>query len=83
MISKDFLESLNLPPDKAAELQAALRKESFYRDVLHRAGVSPQTIPAIMNVTDTGSIDESKAELYIERARVEWKDFIIKPQKGR
>ena len=83
MISKDFLESLNLPPDKAAELQAALSKEDFYRSVLYRAGVSPQTIPAIMNVTDTGSIDESKAELYIERARVEWKDFIIKPQKGR
>ena len=77
MISKDFLESLNLPPDKAAELQAALSKEDFYRSV------SPQTIPAIMNVTDTGSIDETKAELYIERARVEWKDFIIKPQKGR
>lgn len=83
MISKDFLESLNLPPDKAAELQAALSKEDFYRSVLYRAGVSPQTIPAIMNVTDTGSIDETKAELYIERARVEWKDFIIKPQKGR
>lgn len=29
MISKDFLESLNLPPDKAAELQAALSKETF------------------------------------------------------
>lgn len=83
MISKDFLESLNLPPDKAAELQAALKKESFYRDVLHRAGVIPSVIENIMNVTDTGSIDETKAELYIERARVEWKDFIIKPQKGR
>lgn len=83
MISKDFIESLNLPPDKAAELQAALRKESFYRDVLHRAGVYPTVIENILNVTDTGSIDESKAELYIERARVEWKDFIIKPQKGR
>ena len=81
MISKDFIESLNLPPDKAVELQAALRKESFYRDVLHRAGVYPTVIENILNVTDTGSIDETKAELYIERARVEWKDFI--PQKGR
>ena len=81
MISKDFIESLNLPPDKAAELQAALRKESFYRDVLHRAGVFPKVIESILSVTDTGSIDETKAELYIERARVEWKDFI--PQKGR
>ena len=60
-----------------------ISKEEFYRSVLYKAGISPQTIPAIMSVTDTGSIDESRAELYIERARVEWRDFIIKPQKGR
>ena len=84
MISNELIESLNLPPEKAAELQAALRKESFYRDVLHRAGVMPSVIENIMNLTDTGSIDETKRELYIERARVEWKDFIPRqPQKGR
>lgn len=82
MISKELIESLNLPPEKAAELQAALRKEDFYRSILYRAGVAPATIPAIMRTVDTGSIDESKAELYIERARVEWKDFIPR-QKGR
>lgn len=80
MISKDFIRSLDLPPEKAAELQAALRKESFYRNVLHKAGIMPKLIETVMSVTDTGSVDETKEELYIERARVEWKDFI---QKGR
>lgn len=81
MISKDFIKSLNLPPEKAAELQAALRKESFYRSVLHKAGIMPKLVETVMSVTDTGNVDETQEELYIERARVEWKDFI--PQKGR
>lgn len=81
MISKELIESLNLPPDKAAELQAALRKEDFYRSILYRAGVMPKVIPAIMRTVDTSGIDTAKEEYYTEAAKVEYKDFI--PQKGR
>ena len=81
MIPAEFIQSLNLPPDKAAELQAALSKEEFYRSVLYKAGIIPRTIPAIMRTVDTSGIDPAKEEYYIEAAKVEYKDFI--PQKGR
>lgn len=81
MIPAEFIQSLDLPPDKAAELQAALRKEDFYRSILYKAGVFPRTIPAVMKMIDTTGIDESKEALYLERAKVEFADFI--PQKGR
>ena len=78
MISKEFYASLDLPPDKAAALETAIRKEDFYRDALYKAGIYPQTIPAIMRTVDTSNIDETKQELYIERARVEWSEFLQK-----
>lgn len=81
MIPAEFMQSLNLPPDKAAELQAALSKEEFYRSILYRAGVMPKVIPAIMRTVDTTGIDTAKEEYYTEAAKVEYKDFI--PQKGR
>ena len=81
MIPAEFMQSLNLPPEKAAELQAALSKEEFYRSVLYRAGVMPKAIPAIMRTVDTTGIDTTKEEYYTEAAKVEYKDFI--PQKGR
>lgn len=78
MISNDFFASLELPPDKTAALETAIRKELFYRDILLKAGIMPGVIGNILKVTDTGNIDETKPELYIERARVEWRDFIGK-----
>lgn len=80
MINSDFLASLDLPPDKTAALETAIRKELFYRDILLKAGIMPGVIGNILKVTDTGNIDETKAELYIERARVEWSEFI--PKRG-
>lgn len=80
MISRELLDGLNLPPEKAKELQNALRKDDFYRTVLYKAGIMPAVIPTIMRVTDTGGIDETQEELYIEKAKVEYSDFI--PKRG-
>ena len=75
MITKEFIQSLELSPEKAEALQTALRKEDFYRAVLYKTGIPPKIIPSIMN---TATIDESKEALYIERATVEWGDLIPK-----
>ena len=81
MIDKSIIE--RLPPDTATELQDALKKESFYRNALYKAGVSPSIIESIMKVTDTSKVDTSKPDLYIERTRVEWQDFIVKRTGGK
>lgn len=78
MITKEFIQSLELSPEKAEALQTALRKEDFYRAVLYKTGIPPKIIPSIMKTVDTATIDESKEALYIERATVEWGDLIPK-----
>lgn len=78
MINKDFVNSLNLPAEKTAELQAALDRESYYSSLLYRAGIMPGAIGAIMRATDTGKIDPEKDDLNMERVRVEWAEFIKK-----
>lgn len=79
MITQKFLESLDLPPDKAAALQDALRKDSFYREVLHRAGIMPKMVELILRTVDTSGIDLEQGDLLTEKAKIEWADFI--PQR--
>lgn len=82
MISKEFIDSLNLTPDNAAALQAAIAKESYYHGLLYRIGITPGAIAAIMRNTDTSKIDERQDALNAERARVEWAGFMKKGDRG-
>ena len=75
MIPKEFIASLDLPAEKAAALQAAIKKEVYFNGLLYRAGIAPGAAAAILRATDTTGIDESKDALNLERVRVEWTDF--------
>jgi hypothetical protein len=57
MITQEFLESLDLPPDKAAALQDAMKKDSAYRNMLHHIGVFPGAVEAIMRTVDAAALD--------------------------
>ena len=76
MVNDSFIDSLGIDKDKADALKDALKKDSFYRKVLYKAGVFPSVIEDILRVTDTSKIDTSEAELLTEKARVEWAGFI-------
>ena len=81
MITQEFLESLDLPPDKAAALQDAMKKDSAYRNMLHHIGVMPGAVEPIMRTVDAAALDLDDMELLTEKAKTEWRDFI--PQKGK
>jgi len=81
MITQEFLASLDLPPDKAAALQDALQKDSFYREVLHRAGIMPKMVELILRTVDTSGIDLEQGDLLTEKAKIEWRDFIQQNRK--
>lgn len=81
MIPQKFFESLDLPPDKAAALQDAMRKDNFYREILHRAGIMPKMVEIILRTVDTSGIDLEQGDLLTEKARVEWADFIPQERK--
>lgn len=76
MITNEYIDSLGLAPDKAEELKTALKKDSFYRNILYKVGVFPGAIEAIMRTVDPADIDEAQADILTEKARVEWADFI-------
>ena len=76
MVTNEYIDSLGIDKDKADALKDALRKDSFYRNILYKVGVFPSAIEAIMKMTDTADIDETQADILTEKARVEWADFI-------
>lgn len=76
MIKTEFIKSLELSPEREAALMDAIYRDNFYRDILYKAGVIPSAIPKIMQVEDTMNIDTNNEPLYMERAKVEWSDFI-------
>ena len=76
MVTDEFIDSLEIDKDKADTLKCALKKDSFYRNLLYKAGVFPCAIEPIMKMTDTSAIDESQAELLREKIMVEWRDYI-------
>lgn len=75
-MDNNFIDSLGLPEDKAAMLRDYMRKQSFYRGILYKAGIYPHAIEGIMKLVDVRDIDESKADILTEKARVEWADLI-------
>ena len=76
MVTNEYIDSLGIEKDKADALKEALRKDHFYRNILHKIGVFPGAIEAIMRMTDTTTIDTTEEALLTEKARCEWADFI-------
>ncbi len=76
MVTNEYIDSLGIDKDKADALKDALRKDSFYRNILYKVGVMPGVIESIMKTVDPADIDETQADILTEKARVEWADFI-------
>ncbi len=78
MISRDYLERLELTEDQITLLMDAMKKESRYRQLLSQERVSPTVIEAIMRTVDLEKVDFSNEDLIRELIRVEWADMIPK-----
>lgn len=76
MVNNAFIDSLGIEKEKADALKDALRKDSFYRNILYKVGVFPSVIEFIMETIDPADIDETQEEILTEKARVEWAEFI-------
>ena len=74
MISRDYLERLELTEDQITLLMDAQNKESKYRRLLELEHV--QHIEAIMRVTDLEKMDLSNEDLIREKIRIEYEDMI-------
>lgn len=74
MISRDYLERLELTEDQITLLMDAQNKESKYRRLLELEHV--QHIEAIMRVTDLEKMDLSNEDLIREKIRIEYGDMI-------
>ena len=78
MISRDYLERLELTEDQITLLSEAMKKESRYRQLLSQERVSPTIIEAIMRTEDLEKVDFSNEDLIREKIRIEWADMIPK-----
>lgn len=76
MVTNEYIDSLGIDKDKADALKTALKKDSFYRNILYKVGVFPSVIESIMRTVDPADIDEAQEDILTEKARVEWADFI-------
>jgi len=76
MVTNEFIDSLGIEKEKADALKTALKKDSFYRNILYKVGVMPCVIENIMRMTDTSTFEEDQAEILTEKVRCEWRDFI-------
>lgn len=78
MISREYLERLELAEDQITLLMDAMKKESRYREILSQEKVAPTVIESIMKTVDLEKVDFSNEDLIRELVRVEWSDFIMK-----
>ena len=78
MVTNEYIDSLGIDKEKADALKDALWKDSFYRNILYKAGIMPGVIEDIMRITDTSTFEEDQAEILAEKAKIEWADFIIR-----
>lgn len=78
MISREYLERLELTEDQITLLMDVMKKESRYRQLLSQERVSPTVIEAIMRTVDLEKVDFSNEDLIRELIRVEWADMIPK-----
>lgn len=77
MVNDIFIDSLGIDKDKADALKDALRKDSFYRNILYKVGVMPGAIDRILYITDTSTFEEDQADILTEKARIEWAGLIL------
>lgn len=78
MISREYLERLELTEDQITLLMDAMSKESRYRQILSQEGVTPSIIEPIMRTVDLEKVDFSNEDLLREKIRIEWADMIPK-----
>lgn len=78
MISREYLERLELTEDQITLLMDAMKKESRYREILSQEKVAPTVIESILKTVDLEKVDFSNEDLIRELVRVEWSDFIMK-----
>ena len=78
MISREYMERLELTDDQITLLMDTLRKESKYREILAQERVTPTVIESIMKTVDLEKVDFSNEDLIRELVKVEWSDFILK-----
>lgn len=74
MISREYLERLELTEDQITLLMDAQSKENKYRRLLESEHVLH--IEAIMRVTDLEKMDLSNEDLIREKIRIEYEDMI-------
>ena len=83
MVTNEYIDSLGIDKEKADALKDALRKDSFYRNILYKVGIMPGVIEDIMRITDTSTFEEDQAEILAEKAKIEWADFIVPANKRK
>lgn len=76
MVTNEFIDSLGIEKEKADALKDALKRDSFYRNILYKVGIMPGAIEGIMRTVDANEIDLSQEAILTEKARIEWADFI-------
>ena len=79
MISRDYLERLELTEDQITLLMEAQDKESRYRRLLESEHCTH--IEAIVRLTDMDSLDLSDEALIREKIRIEYDDMIPRQYK--
>jgi hypothetical protein len=57
MVTNEFIDSLGIEKEKADALKTALKKDSFYRNILYKVGIMPGVIENIMRMTDTSTLE--------------------------
>lgn len=82
MISREYLERLELTEDQITLLMDAMSKESRYRQILSQERVSPSVIEPIMRTVDLEKVDFSNEDLLREKIRIEWADMMPKKSEN-
>lgn len=82
MISREYLERLELTEDQITLLMDAMSKESRYRQILSQERVTPSIIEPIMRTVDLEKVDFSNEDLLREKIRIEWADMIPKKSEN-
>lgn len=81
MIKRSYLKSIGLTDEQTTLLMDAQKKESDYRRLMARAGVSANLIETVMKVVDITEEDISDEDLALEQIRAEWSDMIPKNKR--
>lgn len=81
MISEAYMKRIGLTDDQIKLMSDEMEKESSYRRLLIKAGMSGNLAETIAKVTDLTDEDISDEALTLEKIKAEWADMI--PKKNR